>query len=143
MLFQRFSVNWLKRAKTHIQRKLANLRSARAYSFQDFLGKMKTRGGGSNRARIPGKHGLIAFAIRRLVCAFDVRRQRHVAKPLHMLVHGSVVMRDEAQRAQTEFPLRGYFAFQFPFAKKNALPDVHLSSRPHQRLPRVAFDLAR
>ena len=52
MAFQRFSMNRLKRAKAYMQRELADFRSACAYSFQYFLGKMEARGGSGNRARV-------------------------------------------------------------------------------------------
>src|SRR5215467_4070561 len=66
-----------------------------------------------------------------------------MAKPLQVFIHRPLVMRDEAQSAQAEFSSRDYFCFELPFAKKNALSDVHLSPRPDQRFPGVTIHSAR
>ena len=103
---------------------------------------MKARRGSGNRAGVLRKNRLIAFAIRRFVCAVDVRRQRHMPKPFQMFAHGLLVMGNKPQSAQTKFPPRDDFGFQFPFAEENALPEAHLSSRPDQRFPGLTFDSA-
>src|SRR5713101_1351276 len=102
---------------------------------------MQTRGGCGDGARIFGKYGLVALAVRRLVGAIDIGRERHVSEPIQMLANVAVVMRNESQRSQPQFPTRQDLAVEFTIPKQNTLSDMHFSAGPNQRFPGVGSEL--
>jgi hypothetical protein len=78
---------------------------------------VQTGGGCGNGARIFGKHRLVTVAIRDFVGTIDIRRERHVAEALEMFADGVLVVRNESQRAQPEFPACQHRALKFAISK--------------------------
>src|SRR5690242_8951485 len=90
-----------------------------------------------DRSRTLRKNGLIAIAVGSFIFAFNVRWERDVSETLEMLANRALVLRGESQSAQAERPAGDNFSFQFPFAKENALPNLHFAAWPDQRLPKI------
>ena len=65
---------------------------------------MQTRGWRCHGASLPGINSLVAFAVHRLVRAFDVGRQRNVSQPVKRFA--KPVPRSEAQNPQPEISAR-------------------------------------
>src|SRR5260370_9274299 len=103
---------------------------------------MKTSGGGRNRAGTLGENGLIALAVRSFIGALDVRRKRDMAEALEMPADAGLVMRKEPQSAQAELTAGENLRFQFPLAKENTLPHLHLAAGPDKRFPSLGVKLA-
>src|SRR5439155_25717360 len=61
--FERFTVNWLKRAEPDVQRKFADLRATPANFLQNFSREVETRSGSGNCSGTLGKNSLIALAV--------------------------------------------------------------------------------
>src|SRR5260370_5156707 len=103
---------------------------------------MKTSSGRRNRAGTLGENGLIALAVRSFIGALDIRRKRDMAEALEMPADAGLVMRKEPQSAQAEPTAGENLRFQFPLAKENALPHLHLAARPDKRFPCLGIELA-
>ncbi len=79
--FQRFAANGLKCSQADVQRELANFNSARADLFEDFRSEVQAGGRRGDRAGMAGENSLVAFVVRGVVGAINVRRQRNMAEP--------------------------------------------------------------
>src|SRR6266850_6390390 len=102
---------------------------------------MQARGGCGDGARIFGKHGLVALAVRGLVGAIDIGRERHVSETIQMPANRRLVVRNESQRSQPQFSTRQDLALEFTIPKQNTLSDMHFSAGPNQRFPGVRSQL--
>src|ERR1700674_1503224 len=58
-----------------------------------------------------------------------------------MIRDATPVVRNESQRAYTKFTAREDLALEFTLAEENALPHVHLSAGPNERLPGISAEL--
>ena len=96
---------------------------------------MESRSGSGDGTRLLRKDRLIALLVQFLIGAVDVGRQRHMAEFLDIHIDGEIIYAAKADRAETEFPSRQDFAFQFASAKYHLFSDVHLSPWANQGFP--------
>jgi hypothetical protein len=89
----------LKRAKTDVQRKFADLQATSPHSFQNLRREVKPGGRSGNCTGTFGKNSLITFAVRNFIRTLDIRWQRNVTEALEMLADAALVIGSEMQRA--------------------------------------------
>src|SRR5580693_7002927 len=102
MLFDLFRVNRLERAEPDIERQLADFDSPAANAFENLRREMQPGCRRGNRSGAFGENGLITIAVRHLVSALDVRRQRDMPEPIEQVPYRLIRMRLKPQRPQPQ-----------------------------------------
>ena len=82
VLRQVFGAHRQEGARAHVQRQVCAFDAARQQRRQQRLIKVQAGRGGSHRARLAGKHRLIARLVGLIRLVLDVGRQRQLAQPL-------------------------------------------------------------
>src|SRR5580704_16926953 len=126
-------VDGLECAQADIQRDRGHLDASLPQPLQNRGGKMQAGGGRRHGSWMIGENRLVTLAVRRLVFARDVRRQRNVAEPLDRF--GNVALCREANAPQPIFATADDFGGEFPISEVDALPNPNLSSWANQGLP--------
>src|ERR1700722_1490640 len=84
-------------------------------------------------------HRLIPIMVERLVCAFDVGRQRDVPQAIQRFVEA--VFRTEANSANAILSAPFDTAFQFAFPEDDCLSDANFPPGTNKRFPGIRREL--
>ncbi len=112
VIFHPFLAHRLKCSQPHVQRDFRGFNAARFDASQNFRREVQTCGRRGHRTLFAGVDGLVALAVRRLVLAVDVWRQRDVANALDdgkEIRHGK-----KANAALSEAAAGDHFRLQLP-----------------------------
>src|SRR5713101_5614747 len=110
-----------------------------AEAAENFRGEVQPGGRSSDSARLLCENGLVALAVRGLIGAINVRRQRHVAQALKSGVE--VLPGMKAERTLSEFSAADDFGFELALPKHHAFARGQLPPRMNQRFPNVRLQL--
>jgi len=135
-IFEPFCAQRRKGPQAHVQRDIRNLSSCGLAFGQHRRREMQTSRGRRRRSCMSSKNCLITILIGRRWRTFDVRRQRHFAKPLQQFIDRRIP--DQPNAAFAEFALAQDLARK-SFTEKNPVPYPNSFRRLNQALPNVAF----
>lgn len=131
----------LKRARPDMQSEFADLNASPAKALEDPFRKMESRRGRRYRPRRSGENRLVTLAIRRLVLAMDIRRQRYMAQALESA--GQIRGVRKSNPPLTEFAPADHLRLQFPFSEYHPFAHAHLPAGANQRVPHPGLEFAR
>ncbi len=113
VVFHPFLAHWLECSQPNVQRDFRGFNATFFDSSQNLGREVQTCGRGSRRALRASVDGLIALAVRRLILAGNVRRQRDVADAFEGTKE--IGHRKEADTAFSEAAPEDYFRVQCVF----------------------------